>query len=359
MPAIQITPRVKSFQTGGMMTDDPQGSMLFPGMGQAPVAPPSAAPAPAPAVPTPVPPPAPPPPVEPAPGPAIDTQAPSQVTEMPTDDNIELDKARREDESVLQDKILSHYGDNRFITRKPNLGDYNYQSDPEYATLQQAHEYIKQRAGGEKPAQVNQAINLIKAKEAALRKKYETNWKTDLDAWKKTEAEQVKGAEGDKLVGTGQQQIWGSIDTQRDTLAKNFEAKKTTPQGEMEHAGAATTTMKPGAFNEATMRLGQLNNLPPERASEILLHLAGPNGQFNNRKGIAAANYRLMGRDVVGNVWLDTENGKVRVPPGTFDQIEAARQKGYREIQKIERRQKTTPPKPAGTIGSFITRQFQ
>jgi hypothetical protein len=348
--AIRITPRVRSFQAGGVMPDDQQGSMLFPPLAQPPAQAPDAAAPPA----------APPAPVLQiggTPTPAGEHQPPA-VTEQPYDENIELDKAQREDAPILRDRVLSHFGDNRFLTPQPERPTrQSIMDSPEWQNTETALDYLHQNSQGQKSADVTKALSIIERKRKDLITQAEKNYTDQFNKWKMQEAEQLKGATGDKAAGSPLREDWATTDQQRDLVAKALEAQKTTPKGALEYAGAATTTMKPSAFNEAAMRIGQLNNLPPERSTEILMHLAGPNGQYNKRNGAAAANYRLAGRDVIGNVWLDTENGKVRVPPSVYEQIEMARVKGHRALRALEKEQASKPK--TRSFGEWTVDQFR
>jgi hypothetical protein len=362
MGVIQFTPRVTAFQAGGLQPDYVPGGIGLPpmqGLDQpdpSQMQPPPAAPAPpqAPAIQT-------------GPGYGAFAQAAGlpvsgQATPIGTapppaeedvDDNAVNKQALDEDAKAL-DNTLSHYGDNRFLTPMPKQQDYR--TDPEYQTLQAAQEYIQQHAGTRKPAEIARAYNMVKAKQTALQKRYDNDYKSQYNQWKLSEAEQLKGIEGDKLTGTGLEQNWATADTARDTIAKNLTEIKG-PNADLEKAGAATTNMAPSNFSETTVRLGQFNNLPPQRASELVMHLAAPNGAYNGRKGVAAANYKVIGSDAVGNVWLQTDGGKIRVPPNTYDQINRARQKGYFAIKKIEQQRKTTPP--TRTIGQWVNDQIR
>src|SRR5262245_59286215 len=180
MGAIKTVPH---FQGGGLM----DGSMLFPPLdqGQTSPAPPSGAPAPAPAAPSEAPQP-----------PALNInpnypQGNAPVTEVPTDDNIERDKAWRQDEPILRNNVLSHTGDHRFLTEMPKrVTEEEIQSTPEYQRLQMARDYVNQNGQNQKPADLKRAIGLIDAQEKALRKKHDTDYNDKFKLWKQEESNQ-------------------------------------------------------------------------------------------------------------------------------------------------------------------------
>lgn len=345
MGAIQTRPSVRSFQSGGMQSAD-EPSMLFPGQ------PPQAAPAPLP-TPAPAPQPA---PVQAQPAPALQTSPFLNSTEpQPSTDETDLAGAKAEDQQAMQREV-SHLGDNNFLTPKPARG--SPVDDPEYQRAVEAEKILRDAvAAGQipKPADYARMSRMIKGQKDNVTKRLEKEYTTQLQDWRRQESQQLQGAHGDKLVGTSLEQAQALVDEHRQAVTAKY-ADNPYAQAIGAHN---PKIMDPEDFTETALRIHQLNNQPSSQATSTLLRLASPVGAgqkaFNDRRGIAAASYKIVGRDVANNYVLQTEKGPVRVPKAQFEKIEEARHRAYKAGVAFA---KKTPDRTR-TFGEFVADQFK
>ena len=272
-------------------------------------------------------------------------------------DKLELDEARREAARAYNDpnNVLSHsnnYIPIRQVTKPeehPLYERHRKLVEEVWPTLtpQQRQQY------GPARRQMEDRMNAdLKAQNLEVRKRHE-------EELKKTDAKWEDANEREKNAAV----IGGHVDTK----AAETEAwsKHKDPVIRLQHdfdlkVGPLTTMrrLKPdGTFDlvplrDATNTIVMLNGgLSNEQALQHALRLGSPVGfddktgaplpGYNGRKGLGAANYKVIGRDVRNNVVVEMNDGtKLRMPPQVLDTFVDARKRGYEEAKKWEKDRK-------------------
>jgi hypothetical protein len=351
------TGRVKKYQVGGMVDAEgnpievpppPPPVLVPPPQQQAPpvAAPTQPAPVTGPVTPTvPVTPPTT-PAGAPPPTQAIATK-PSFVDPLADfKDDAELEAEKREEERMIRGGgFRSIRPGGEFFSGSPPPAPRDLTGHAEYDKLNELKSMLPQIAKedtskGQRYYKEAQAT--VTRMEERMRRETARTYETQHKDFTRQEANEVRKADQARRVGIMQIPDLDKtiidettkLATQYPTLIANAKTPEARQEYNMLSVATPLKTMKPNEQALVARNLLNLNHeLGQADVAQLLYELSMPpiRGKkgFNGLTGRAAANYKILDKDPVGNYIIETASGPYRVDPRSFGILKIARSQGY------------------------------
>jgi hypothetical protein len=355
--AINIAPRTRSFQMGGVMGLDEEGRPIEPLPVTTAVTPVSDQPAPGSAgvtPPTTPPPPTPPPPtpaqaIEPRPAPPGLTGSGRPIGAPPQEADFERQAEQHLEEAEKQAfaQVRSHRGDDDYWTGQKPKGQ-TVQDHPEFAKLQELVDIFPQIRDRKNQIEAYKYIDSMTKRLQRETERNNTNSHKEFLAKEKSELAKADGKsfqllqipQIDQLITDG---ITKGYSVANEKIASGTAADRLAAEESLQAAPITTFGKNQDQFINIIKDILSKNatlNLSPDAAAKLAIRLATPplnNKGLNGHSGRAAANYIPKSVDVLGNRVIETEYGNIRISPKSYESIKEARQLGYNNVMSYRK----------------------
>ena len=300
---------------------------------------------------------------QPRPAPyALDTSPPpvpaGPLGQQSVDDAREFDRNRQEEIEAYK-RPLS------VLDWSELPAAYSREQHPEWSKLQTAKEMAANITNPKERVQADRLVNQLERRinneakaqdqdRARVRREQLANKDAPFTS---PEARQKTAEVMNSAVGTVMNNTFGNLTSRDPALARQSDYDlMTSPIMTMSiPKPGSDPKAKPAADNrdftpfvEAATSIAVHNrNLPNEKAARAVMIMASPGGGtdeqgkqqpgFNGRTGSGATNYKVLGRDDLGNVMVQLVDGtRLRVPGETFRNLSTARQQGVQRARTWE-----------------------
>lgn len=299
---------------------------------------------------------------------ALATDAPliqsGPVNQQALDDAREFDLSKKEEIDAYQNNRLS------VIDYSPLPDAFTREQHQDWNRLKQAEDVLA-RIQAANPKE----YRLFKPQVDQMRRRIDNDVKARAEQGNRTRREQLARDDApyqsveqrDKTSAAMETHVGSTVTKIAGDLASNNTA--TARQADYDVTVSPITTMskalpgkeseKPNATNRdytplrdaATDIAIHNRGMPPDKATRYAIIIGTPGGGtnekgeqvpgFNGRRGMGATNYKVIGRDDLGNVLVQMNDGqRMRIPGQTFKALAKARQQGEQRAREFETKYK-------------------
>lgn len=320
----------------------------------------------------------------------LQTQTPAQAPVQPTapalntspvkpqepawsdEDEMRAEEMLNEEYGRKAKVVRSHQGDFRELSKDVPSVDELVAQDPRAARLQAAIELAKQAPTKQ---DATFAASLIKSLQTQIRADAARTYTAKMKEIQATNNQQVSKAQGEALSGEAWEkklaEVEGAGEAMTNEVTKLVTA--TDPQVRLKatvDAATLPTNTLGKAFPLVTSRMAQLSHLDARSAARTMTAMLAVTTDpsqpgFNGYRGRAAANYKKIGTDAVGNPLFELPDGQtVRIAAQDFKLIEKARVQGYNNLKELAKkraleREEQSKPGIVGRTMNAATKMFQ
>lgn len=246
------------------------------------------------------------------------------------------------------ENVRSHKGDHRFIDTA-RVTQQDIENHPNYPKFLAAIEMLKKQP----PKVQNQLRGEVDKSYNRMRSDIEHKYNQQRQDQIRAETQELQGIDPTKIDAMRGENLDTNIATAFGAYDKSAYADKikaaTTAEdrqrGERARQTSPLVTLQPRELSQLSKNIIALNqdrNFDATDAATLIMDIATPvpvgMPGLNKLKGRAAANWEPDGRDAVGNYWLNTRQGLIRVSPSAYKTIIQAHSRGYDEGLKYDKK---------------------